>query len=104
MLLVAEGLFRLDVAISGDTLRTFVRNLSSGQLQMHSGPAEPNAASVVVGEAAAYEPARASVEFSLGVAGDRVDVHTTIGTLRFAQRGTVKVSAQAIVRQARGRR
>ena len=31
MILLAEGLFRLDVVISGDTLRTVVRNLSSGK-------------------------------------------------------------------------
>ena len=40
MLLLAEGLFRLDVAISGDTLRTYVRNLSSGPLQMRGGADE----------------------------------------------------------------
>jgi hypothetical protein len=100
MLLLAEGLFRLDVAISGDTLRTFVRNLSSGQLRMRGGTEQPDGGSIVLGDAAAYEPARAGIEFTLGSGRDRVDVQGTIATLRFAQRGTIKVSAQAIVRRA----
>jgi hypothetical protein len=91
-------LFRLDVTISGDTLRTIVRNLSSGELQMRGGAYGPEGANVVQGEAPAFEPARAAVEFKLGSAGDQVDVSVTIGTLRLEQRGTIKVSAHAIVK------
>jgi hypothetical protein len=100
MLLIADGLFRLDVAISGDTLRTFVRNLSSGPLRMRDGTADATGASIVLGDAAAYEPARAGVAFTLGSGADQVEVEGTIGTLRFTQRGTIKVSVQAIVRRA----
>jgi hypothetical protein len=100
MLLLAEGLFRFDVSISGDTLRTVVRNLSPGDLRMRGGPYGPDGASVVLGDAAVYEPARAAVEFTLGDRNDEVDVNVTLGTLRFAERGTIKVSAQAIVRQS----
>jgi hypothetical protein len=100
MLLHADGLFRLDVTISGDTLRTVVRNLSDAELRMCGSPYGPEGANVVLGEAAAYEPARAAVEFTLGAAGDQVDVSVTIGTMRFAERGTFKVSAQAILKSA----
>ena len=37
MLLAADGLFRLDVAIVGDTIRTTVRNFSTGELEMGRG-------------------------------------------------------------------
>ena len=100
MLLLADGLFRLDVVVAGDTLRTIVRNFSPGELRMRGGVYGPEGANIVVGEAAAYEPARAAIEFTLGRPGDQVDVTVTLGTLRFADRGTVQVTAQAIVRQA----
>jgi hypothetical protein len=98
MLLLAEGLFRFDVTIRGDTLRTIVRNFSSGELRMRGGACGQEGANLVQGEASAYEPARAAVEFTLGSAGDQVDVSVTVGTLRFAERGTIKVSAQAILK------
>lgn len=100
MLLLAEGLFRLDVTLVGDTLRTIVRNFSSGQVQMQGGAYGPPGANVILGEAAAYEPARAAIEFTLGAGEDCVEVSVTLATLQFAERGTIKVSAQAIVRQA----
>jgi hypothetical protein len=100
MLLLAEGLFRLDVTLAGDTLRTIVRNLSSSPLKLQGGVYGPPGENIAVGEAAAYEPGRAAIEFTLGSGLDRVDVSVTIGTLRFAERGTTKVSAQAIVRNA----
>jgi hypothetical protein len=98
MLLLAEGLFRLDVVVESDTLRTFVRNLSPGELEMSpSTPGSP--AAFGFGEIEPYQPGRAQVGFSLGQGADRVDVDTTIGTLKHPDRGTVKVSAQAIVRR-----
>jgi hypothetical protein len=98
MLLLAEGLFRLDVSVAGDTLRTIVRNLSSGQLEISPGPIDA-APSIGFGEVAAYEPGQAKVEFTIGAGRDSVEVQATIATLRFADRGTLRVSAQAIVRQ-----
>ena len=87
--------------ISGDTLRTVVRNLSSGQLAMESGPAGDEGGSIAFGDVDAYQPGRSSLEFALGSGVDRVEVRVLIGTMRFAERGTVRVSAQAIVRQSR---
>jgi hypothetical protein len=95
MLVLAEGLFRLDVALRGDTLATFVRNFTVDQLRMRSGVYGVDGANLVVAEAASYEPVRMSIAFSIGA----VDVDVTVGTLRLAQRGTVRVSAQALVRE-----
>jgi hypothetical protein len=100
MLVEADGLFRLDVVIAGDTLRTIVRNHSGGKLTMRGGVYGADGANVVFGEAALYEPARTATAFTLGSGNDAVDVDVTIGTLRFAERGTIRISAQAIVRQA----
>ena len=100
MILLAEGLFRLDVVISGDTLRTVVRNLSSGDLNVDRESASDSGASLAFGEIATYEPGRAGLEFTLGRGGDRVGVKVTSATLRFPERGTVRVTAQAIVRPA----
>jgi hypothetical protein len=103
MMLRLEGLFRLDVCPSDDTLRTVVRNLSSA-LDMHvpaaagGGYAAP--AGVLLGEVAAYLPSRTAQDFELGEGEDRVGVAVTIATLRFPERGTVQVTAQALVRGA----
>jgi hypothetical protein len=100
MLVLAEGLFRLDVTVSGDTLRTVVRNFTSDELTMRGGVYGPEGAHIVLDGAIAYEPARAAVEFTLGSGDDAVEVTVTIGTMRMAERGTIRVSAQAIVRQS----
>jgi hypothetical protein len=102
MLLLADGLFRLDVVVSGDTLRTVVRNLSNGVLEIKDRTAGPVDASIAYGEAAAYQPGSTGLDFSLDQGAERVSVKVTIGTLRFAERGTIRVSAQALVRQAPG--
>jgi hypothetical protein len=99
MLILAAGLFRLDIVVHGDTLRTSVRNLSSGPLQIASAAGTAGPRAYGLGEISAYEPGHASVQFALGDAGDRVTVTATMGTLRLKQRGTVRVTAQAIVRQ-----
>ena len=96
MLLLAEGLFRLDITVTGDTLRSSVRNFTSDELRMRGGPYGPDGANIVLGDASAYAPARTALDFSIGP----VEVSITIGTLRFAERGTTKVSAQAMVRHA----
>jgi hypothetical protein len=100
MLLLAEGLFRLDVVISGDTLRLVVRNLSTGELTMESPGAGYAGVSIGFGEIEPYEPTKTTLEFALGAGADRVAVSTVLGTLRFAERGTVRITAQAIVRKA----
>jgi hypothetical protein len=100
MLLLAEGLFRLDVVISGDTIRTVVRNLSGGELEMLGGPGAGGGASIAFGDVESYEPGRAEIECTLGSGADRLIVKVTLATLRFAERGTIRVTGQAIVRQA----
>jgi hypothetical protein len=96
MLLVADGLFRLDVTIAGDTLRTIVRNLSVGALTM-IGDTDQRI-SVSSGDVEAYEPSHSGLRFTLGVGADRVEVEIQLATLRFAERGTIRVTAQAIMR------
>lgn len=98
MLLMADGLFRLDVLVRGDSLQTFVRNLTTGELEFHSDAGAPGGGTVNVGDAASYAPGRADLGFSLGAGQDRVLTKVMISTLRFADRGIIRVSAQGIVR------
>jgi hypothetical protein len=101
MLLLAGGLFRLDVVVSGDTLRTVVRNLSLGPLGMPSTASDYSVPNFVIGEAAVYQPARSTVEFSLGSGSDRVVVKVLMAILHFTERGTVRATAQASIHHAR---
>lgn len=98
MLLLAEGLFRLDVVITGDTMRTIVRNLSSGELRLEPDQGSDSGVSLALGDAAEYAPGRVTLSFALGAGSDRVAVDVVIGTLRLAARGTLQVTAQGIVR------
>ena len=100
MLLLADGLFRFDVVIRDDTIQTIVRNLSTGALHMERDPGRGDAIAIATEEAAPFTPGSARVEFALGDGADRVTVDVVLGTLRFADRGTVRITAQAIVRQA----
>jgi hypothetical protein len=99
MLLLAEDLFRLDVLVVGDSLQTFVRNLTSAELAFRSDMGGESGGTVTLGDAAAYAPGRADLGFTLGSGEDRILTKATIATLRFADRGTIRVSAQAIVRR-----
>jgi hypothetical protein len=99
MLLHADGLFRLDVMVRGDSLQTFVRNLTDGALDIRGDVGGPSAGTITLGDAAAHAPGRADLAFTLGTEEDQVMTKVTTGTLRFSDRGTVRVSAQAIVRQ-----
>jgi hypothetical protein len=100
MLLLAEGLFRLDVLVTEDTLRTMLRNLSSGAIEMHTSLGTVVGENISLGDAASYQPGRAELGFTIGKGEDAVWVKATIATLRFFERGTMRVSAQAIIRQA----
>jgi hypothetical protein len=100
MLLLVQGLFRLDVTLRGDTVRIIVRNLSSGELEIESSLGDYEGGAVVVGDVSAYRAGRSSVAFALGQGDDRVSVSVQIGTLRFSERGTVRISGQAIIREA----
>jgi hypothetical protein len=98
MALLAEGLFRLDVAIRGDTMRTIVRNLSTAELVLEAGSSSETGTSIAFGDVLEYEPGMATLRFALGAGADRVQTEVVIGTLRHAARGTIQVTAQAIVR------
>lgn len=100
MLLLADGLFRLDIVHADDTMRIIVRNLSNGELETRSGLGGYPGEHIVFGDAERYRPSHARVEFSLGEAEDRVFVQVDIGTLHVLDRGTVRLTAQAIVREA----
>ena len=100
MLLLAEGLFRLDIMIMGDALQTFVRNLTSGELTLTGEVGQPRVATTTLGLAARYAPGRADLRFAVGPEDARVVTEVTIATLRFGDRGLIRVSAQGIVRRA----
>jgi hypothetical protein len=100
MLLLAEGLFRLDVVVSGDSLQTFVRRLSPGPLVIEGDAATSDGTSTTFGEVAPCAPGRADLAFTLGAGADRLRAQVTLATLRLPQRGLMRVSAQAVVRQA----
>jgi hypothetical protein len=98
MIVLADGLFRLDVTIFADTLRTIVRNLSPGELTMHSERARSTEATIALGNSADYRPTQSTTEFSLGDGPDRVEVSVLLATLRFAGRGNYQVTSQATIR------
>jgi len=100
MLLLAEGLFRLDVLVRGDSLQTFIRNLSGWPVDLSGDVGSLGGPTFAFGDAAQYAPGRADLGFTLGTGDDLLMAKVTIATLRFAERGIVKVSALGIVRQA----
>jgi hypothetical protein len=100
MLLLADDLFRLDTMIVGDTLQTFVRNLTSGELAVAGEVGQPRVATTTIGLAARYAPGRADLRFAVGPEDARIVTEVTIATLRFPERGLIRVSAQGIVRPA----
>ncbi len=99
MLLLAEGLFRLDIVLSDDTIKTVVRNLSSGELTTHIDHDAHGPIGIATEEAERYIPGRTRLDFALVERAERVTVEVLIATLRFVERGTVQVTAQAIIRQ-----
>lgn len=100
MLLLSEDLFRLDAMIIGDTLQTFIRNLTSGELTHAGEVGQPRMATTTLGLAARYAPGRADLRFAVGPEDARIVTEVTIATLRFPERGLIRVSAQGIVRPA----
>ena len=77
-----------------------VRNLSSGELERLTAQRGSSAPDVLVfGEAGSFHPSHTRIDFTLGSGDDRVRTEVLIGTLHFHDRGTVRVTAQAIVRE-----
>jgi hypothetical protein len=98
MLLLMDGLFRLDVVISEDTIRTVVRNLSAGELTLGEPGDRGRPVGIGFGEAPAYRPSSSRIQFSLRKGDDLASVDMLLGLLRFDERGTVRVTAQATIR------
>lgn len=97
-LLLADGLFRLDVLVQGDALQAFVRNLTPGRLEFRGDSAAPHWETLTFGDVTPYGPGRAGLGFSLVSADShRVLAKIVVGTLRFPARGVVRVTGQAIV-------
>lgn len=102
-LIHAPRLFRLDVVVAGDTLRTIVRNLSRAELLVAPSHHNEPGTNLVLGDSPRYQPARAATAFALHGANESVLVTVTIGTLLRADQGLLRVSTQAIVRQSPAR-
>jgi hypothetical protein len=100
MLLLDEDVFRLDTMIVGDALQTFVRNLTGGELAVAGEVGQPRVATTTLGLAARYAPGRADLRFAVGPEDARFVTEVTIATLRFPERGLIRISAQGIVRPA----
>ncbi len=98
-LLLADGLFRLDVLIDGDALQAFIRNLSPGELEIDTPGGQLGGTTIALGSAADYSPGRADLRFRLGTGSDRLEVIVTVGTLHLRDRGSVRVSGLALARQ-----
>ena len=100
MLVRADGLFRLDVAVEGDTLKTVVRNLSGAELNIHDQRDYDRLPAVASGDVLLYEPGSVRLRFDLGAGDDLVRVSGTLTTLKLVDRGMVRISGQLIVRSA----
>jgi hypothetical protein len=98
-LMLVEKLFRFDVVVAGDSLRTVVRNLSPGELEIRPQHHNEPGTNVAVGDGASYEPTRTGLDFTLRSRDELIAVSVTIGALRLAPRGVTRISAQAIVCQ-----
>jgi hypothetical protein len=98
----AEGMFRLDVLIVPDSLRILVRNLCGAELSFEpSGYPRPVVVQGDLGELA-LRPGHHEMTFRLGgpQAEGAVQADVTIATLRMAEQGIVRVTAQAFVHKA----
>lgn len=94
----AQGLFRLDVALDGDSMRVVVRNMSPGPIAYtDSGYAQPV---VMQGEAATLarvRPGHHQLRFRLAGPGHIVEARVIIATLRPVDDGFVRITGQATV-------
>jgi hypothetical protein len=96
MLLLADELFRLDVLVNGDALEPYVRNLSRGGLTITDDP-EGTESSLQGGAAELFGGRAALCVRGIGEAGGFL-ARVSVATVRVAERGTIAVSAQAIIR------
>ncbi|HEX8976745.1 MAG TPA: hypothetical protein VF781_09550 [Solirubrobacteraceae bacterium] len=75
-----------------------MRNLSPGELTMAPRSGYPGT-SIAFGNSAAFEPSRHDLSFTLGAGEDRIEVDVLVATMRFANGGTYRITAQAVLRQ-----
>lgn len=96
-----DGVFRLDAVVVPDNLRLVVRNLSSWTLAFEPD-GYPRPVLVQGGDLGelALRPGHHEVAFRLGGADDEraVEVRVVLATLRVLEEGTVRITAQALVR------
>lgn len=97
-LLLAPGLFRFDIVIVGDTLRTVIRNMSGGEIEVAPQHYSDPANNIAFGGNVPIAPVRVAAAFVVRKEDDRVDVEITLGTMPRARNGTVRVLAQAVLR------
>ncbi len=90
-------MFRLDTIVEHDTMRTVVRNLSRGSLEVAGSHHIDAGTNVVLDGVAQLSPARATIEFTVETGNERVHVDVTIGTLLLADRGLMRITAQALL-------
>jgi hypothetical protein len=76
------------------------RNLTGWPLDIDRDAGSLSGPTISLGDVDVYAPGRADLGFRLGSGDDLLLARITIATLRFPERGTVRVSTQAIVRQA----
>jgi hypothetical protein len=100
MILGLEGLFRLDVAIFPDTVRTTVRSFTGGELTVRRED-YPATRNFGYGEIGPCRPTATLTEFAIAGAGESVAVSVILATLWSPERGTHGVTAQAVVRRSR---
>ena len=100
-MLECDGLFRLDAVVVPDNLRLVVRNLSS-RLLAFEPDGYPRPVLVQGGDLGelALRPGHHEIAFRLGDADDvrAVEVRVVLATLRALEHGTVRITAQALVR------
>lgn len=96
-----DGLFRLDAVVVPDNLRLAVRNLSSLPLAFEPD-GYPRPVLVQGGDLGelALIPGHHQIAFRLGDEDDAgaVDVRVVLATVRVLEQGTVRITAQALMR------
>jgi hypothetical protein len=96
-LVSVAGLFRIDVAPMGDTLRTVMRNLSDCELtDVRRTPGYVRSEDVN-GELVAFSPSQIDIAFTLDDGTVATEVRGTIGVLWLPHRHTAQFTAQIFV-------
>jgi hypothetical protein len=97
VLVYVPGLFRIDVAPMGDTLRTVMRNLSDRELSDVGRTPGYVRGEEVTGELVAFSPSQVDIGFTLDDGKVATEVRGTIGVLWLPRRHTAQFTAQIFV-------